>query len=97
MYGKGDPGYKSTSMFLIESAISLLQNSNNGDFGVLTPATGLGEDLVNRLKDQGVIFEGPINKQYIAKLAISLSIINFTRIGLFKIKHFTSLINCYEI
>ena len=62
MYGKGDPGYKSTAMFLIESAISLVKNSDNGDFGVLTPATGLGEDLVNRLKDQGVIFEGPINK-----------------------------------
>ena len=62
MYGKGDPGYKSTAMFLIESAISLVKNSDNGDFGVLTPATGLGEDLVNRLTDQGVIFEGPINK-----------------------------------
>ena len=62
MYGKGDPGYKSTAMFLIESAISLLKNSDNGDFGVLTPATGLGEDLVNRLTDQGVVFEGPINK-----------------------------------
>ena len=62
IYGKGDPGYKSTSMFLIESAISLLNNSNMGEFGVLTPATGLGEDLIDRLKNQGVVFEGPLNK-----------------------------------
>ena len=62
MYGKGDPGYKSTSMFLVESAISLLNNSDNGEYGVLTPATGLGDDLIIRLKDQGVLFEGPINR-----------------------------------
>ena len=60
MYGKGDPGYKSTSMFLVESAISLLNNSDIGEYGVLTPATGLGDDLIIRLKDQGVLFEGPI-------------------------------------
>ena len=62
MYGKGDPGYKSTSMFLVESAISLLNNSDIGEYGVLTPATGLGDDLIIRLKDQGVLFEGPINR-----------------------------------
>ena len=62
MYGKGDPGYKSTSMFLVESAISLLNNSDIGECGVLTPATGLGDDLIIRLKDQGVLFEGPINR-----------------------------------
>ena len=62
MYGKGDPGYKSTSMFLIESAISLLNNYQDGEYGILTPATGLGEDLINRLKNQGVLFEGPLNK-----------------------------------
>jgi short subunit dehydrogenase-like uncharacterized protein len=62
MYGKGDPGYKSTSMFLVESAISLLNNSEIGEYGVLTPATGLGDDLIIRLKDQGVLFEGPINR-----------------------------------
>ena len=62
MYGKGDPGYKSTSMFLVESAISLLNNTDIGEYGVLTPATGLGDDLIIRLKDQGVLFEGPINR-----------------------------------
>ena len=62
IYGKGDPGYKSTSMFLVESAISLLNNSEIGEYGVLTPATGLGDDLIIRLKDQGVLFEGPINR-----------------------------------
>jgi len=62
MYGKGDPGYKSTSMFLVESAISLLNNYQDGEYGILTPATGLGEDLINRLKNQGVLFEGPLNK-----------------------------------
>ena len=62
IFGKGDPGYKSTSMFLVESAISLLKNSDTGEYGVLTPATGLGDVLIARLKDQGVIFEGPINK-----------------------------------
>ena len=39
-----------------------LNNSNEGEFGVLTPATGLGEDLIDRLKNQGVVFEGPLNK-----------------------------------
>jgi short subunit dehydrogenase-like uncharacterized protein len=34
----------------------------DGEYGILTPATGLGEDLINRLKNQGVLFEGPLNK-----------------------------------
>jgi short subunit dehydrogenase-like uncharacterized protein len=60
--GSGDPGYKVTSKLVCESAISLL-----GDMsllpggaswgGVLTPSSGLGQPLINRLKGVGISFK----------------------------------------
>ena len=63
MYGKGDPGYKSTARFACESAMSIIENEDELDYkggGVLTTATALGDCLVKRLSDKGVTFENPV-------------------------------------
>ena len=63
MYGKGDPGYKSTARFACESAMSIIENEDELDYkggGVLTTATALGDCLVKRLSDKGVTFESPV-------------------------------------
>lgn len=59
---KGDPGNRATVTFLCESALALAQDhdrlpggSKRG--GVLTPATGLGDALVARLKGAGTAIE----------------------------------------
>ncbi len=62
IFGKGDPGYKLTSMFVCESACSLLEPKSKlpgGDKygGILTPATGLGDVLIKRLIKAGIIFK----------------------------------------
>ena len=62
MAGSGDPGYKVTSKFVCESALSLLGDHTNlpgglGYGGVLTSSSGLGGVLVNRLKNVGISFE----------------------------------------
>ena len=63
VFGEGDPGYKSTARFICESALSIcldkdkIDKSTNG--GVLTTASGLGDVLIERLKNSGVLFEGP--------------------------------------
>jgi short subunit dehydrogenase-like uncharacterized protein len=54
---KGDPGYAATSVMLGESALALALDraelpASGG--GVLTPATGIGEALVRRLRAAGV-------------------------------------------
>jgi short subunit dehydrogenase-like uncharacterized protein len=62
--GKGDAGNRITVKCLCESAF-LLANFNIGSTkvkpyaggGVLTPVTGLGEDLVVRLAKAGIAFE----------------------------------------
>ncbi len=60
---KRDPGYWSTSRMLLESGLCLaLQNeecNRAGSLagGVLTPATGMGMVLVQRLRDAGFRFE----------------------------------------
>lgn len=58
MRGKGDPGYKSTSMMISECALAVLQNrdqlpapAKNG--GCLTPASALGVVLKERLERTG--------------------------------------------
>ncbi len=56
--GKGDPGYQLTALMLGQSALCL---ALDGDAlpqaaGVLTPATGLGRALVNRLVAAGMTF-----------------------------------------
>lgn len=51
----GDPGYKATSVMLGESALALVHNRSElpDAAGVLTPATGLGDALVTRLRHAG--------------------------------------------
>ena len=65
VHGKGDPGYKVTSKFVCESALTLIKERGElpgGDEygGVLTPASGLGQPLIDRLSSNGVNFEGPL-------------------------------------
>ena len=65
VYGKGDPGYKVTSKFVCESALTLIKERGElpgGEEygGVLTPASGLGQPLIDRLSSNGVNFEGPL-------------------------------------
>ncbi|GID26324.1 saccharopine dehydrogenase family protein [Paractinoplanes brasiliensis] len=54
---KGDPGYAATALMLAESALALVHDRDvlpPSDGGVLTPATGLGDALVERLRAAGV-------------------------------------------
>lgn len=65
VHGKGDPGYKVTSKFVCESALTLVKDreklpGGNGYGGVLTPASGIGQPLIDRLSLNGVHFEGPL-------------------------------------
>ena len=65
MHGKGDPGYKITSLLVTESALCLVENEQDlpggSDYGgILTSATGLGGALISRLKNAGIVFEGPM-------------------------------------
>ena len=65
MHGKGDPGYKITSLLVTESALCLVENEQDlpggSDYGgILTSASGLGGALISRLKNAGIVFEGPI-------------------------------------
>ena len=61
IYGTGDPGYKSTSKLVCESALTLARSSNlpgSDDYGgVLTSAVGLGEELIKRLKQADIEFK----------------------------------------
>ena len=62
MKGSGDPGYKVTSKFVCESALSLLGDHTNlpggdGYGGILTSSSGLGDVLINRLQKTGILFE----------------------------------------
>lgn len=59
---QGDPGNRATVKFLCESALSLALQSdelpggkNRG--GILTPATGLGDVLAQRLRQAGMAIE----------------------------------------
>ena len=49
---EGDPGYEVTVTMLAEAALHLRENP--GDGGVLTPATGLGLEYLERLCGRGV-------------------------------------------
>jgi short subunit dehydrogenase-like uncharacterized protein len=59
---QGDPGNRATVKFLCESALSLALQADElpgGQTrgGILTPATGLGEVLANRLRQAGMTLE----------------------------------------
>jgi len=54
---KGDPGYAATAVMLGESALALVHNRAElpePPGGVLTPATGIGDALVGRLRAAGL-------------------------------------------
>ncbi|HYN55846.1 MAG TPA: saccharopine dehydrogenase NADP-binding domain-containing protein [Motilibacterales bacterium] len=55
----GDPGYAATSLMLAEAVLFLASGSPDlpDRFGVLTPATGLGLPMVQRLRAAGMTFE----------------------------------------
>lgn len=56
--GEGDPGYASTSRMLGEAAVCLAQDDLDSPGGVLTPATAMGDALLERLPQHaGVSFE----------------------------------------
>ena len=54
---KGDPGYAATAVMLGESALALALDVLPEAAGVLTPATGIGRTLVDRLRAAGFTFE----------------------------------------
>ena len=55
---KGDPGYGATAVMLGESVLSLAMDGDKlpPRAGVLTPATGIGMPLIDRLRAQGFTF-----------------------------------------
>ena len=61
MYGSGDPGYKSTAKLVCESAMALAKSNElpggNEYGGVLTSAVGLGEVLIDRLRNAEIEFK----------------------------------------
>ncbi len=56
---QGDPGYKATSVMLGESSLCLALDADSlpARSGVLTPATAMGDALVQRLRRAGQTFE----------------------------------------
>ena len=55
--GDRDPGYGATSKMLAESSVALARDSLGAGGGVWTPASALGEVLLDRLPEAGVRFE----------------------------------------
>jgi short subunit dehydrogenase-like uncharacterized protein len=54
---KGDPGYAATAIMIGEAALALALDRAGlpaSDGGVLTPATGIGDALVRRLRAAGL-------------------------------------------
>lgn len=54
--GTSDPGYGETAKMLGESALCLAEDPLGTQFGVLTPATAMGMQLVGRLRAAGMTF-----------------------------------------
>jgi short subunit dehydrogenase-like uncharacterized protein len=46
-----DPGYGSTSKMITESAICLVKECNDLEGGIYTPASSMGEKLIDRLQN----------------------------------------------
>jgi short subunit dehydrogenase-like uncharacterized protein len=58
---EGDPGYAASALMLGESALALALDRDKlppSEGGVLTPATGIGDALVDRLRDAGMLTVG---------------------------------------
>ncbi len=65
--GKGDPGNQATVLFACESALALAIDRDklpggNSRSGFLTPATGLGSVLIERLKQSGVTIATDVHR-----------------------------------
>jgi short subunit dehydrogenase-like uncharacterized protein len=61
---EGDPGNRATTVFVCESALALALDADRLPGGrtlggVLTPATGLGDVLVDRLRRAAVVIDVP--------------------------------------
>ena len=56
--GDSDPGYSATAKMITEAALSILLDEEKipKAYGVLTPAAGIGCNIVNRLEDKGICF-----------------------------------------
>ena len=56
--GEGDPGYLATATMIAEAGLSILIDEDRlpERYGVLTPASGIGEVLAERLEDNGIKF-----------------------------------------
>lgn len=52
----GDPGYGETSKMLAESALCLARDRLPKRAGVITPATAMGNKLIERLQKAGILF-----------------------------------------
>jgi short subunit dehydrogenase-like uncharacterized protein len=52
----GDPGYDETAKMLAESALSLAFDDNPETAGQVTPATAMGDNLIDRLSKAGISF-----------------------------------------
>ena len=52
----GDPGYGETAR-MVSEAVLLILSGHAGPGGVLTPAVALGDTLVRRLRECGMVFE----------------------------------------
>jgi short subunit dehydrogenase-like uncharacterized protein len=55
--GKRDPGYGATSRMLAQAGLSLAFDDLDVEGGIWTPASALGNHLVNRLADVDITFE----------------------------------------
>jgi short subunit dehydrogenase-like uncharacterized protein len=60
--GKGDPGYGATAVMLGESALALACDEDRlpATAGLLTPATGIGQPLVERLRQRRFTFSADV-------------------------------------
>ncbi len=58
MEAQGHPGYRSTPEMAVTAAVGLARGElgNTGQFGIVTPAAGLGIEAVAALRDAGVVF-----------------------------------------
>ena len=61
--GRRDPGYGATSRMLAQSALSLAHDKRKKRGGILTPATAMGQSLIDRLRKVDVTFEVLENSQ----------------------------------
>ena len=57
IHGDKDPGYKSTAKMISESALALAQDELSIKGGFWTPASIMGDSLINRLPNAGVTFK----------------------------------------